>query len=153
MLSAPAANAADNIAICHAGGSETNPYQNNSVDPSSTDLSGHKVHVTSPQTWTKGTWWHGTWYPAGSAKPDLIPGYNFDGPLPEGYCDAVGTGPIEVTPDVTFVDPDCGVAASWTVIDSMMAGSTGTLVGSPVVGSLPMASMVSVPPVTLPSTL
>jgi hypothetical protein len=46
-----------------------------------------------------------------------------------------------------------GCAADGTVIDSMMAGSTGTFVGSPVVGSWPMASMVSVPPVTVPSTL
>ena len=98
MITAPAANAAS-VGICHATGSDTNPYNFISVDNSSTGYQGHLDHADTPQfTWNKGAWWNGTWYPAGTSKPDLISGVTFNGAITSALCNLRGTGAIDVTP-------------------------------------------------------
>ncbi len=54
-----------------------------------------------------GVWWHGVWHAAGTSRPDIIPGINYTGLLPAGYCDAPTTDAIEVTPSVAFTNPSC----------------------------------------------
>ena len=109
MTAAPAS--ADNITpICHATGSDTNPYLYKEIDQSSTDPDGqgHGSHFSDPQmSWgNQGVWWNGTWYAPDTKKPDIL------GPqVTQAYCEAEGTkGPLEVTPRVTFVNPTCDVA-------------------------------------------
>jgi len=96
------------VDLCHATDSDTAPFTYQTVDASSSTYQGHLDHRNNPQqVWKKGTWWNGVWHPAGSPKPDLIEG--LDGVVNEALCNLPGTGPITVTPGVTFTDPTCAV--------------------------------------------
>lgn len=142
MITAPAANAAS-VGICHATGSDSHPYNFIGVDTSSTEYRGHLEHALHPDfAWKNGTWWNGTWNPAGSAKPDLVSGVTFDGPVTSALCNLLGTGAIDVRPSVNFFDPACGNnnTASWqgtdldkvtyTLTSGTVAASQSVVVGA-----------------------
>lgn len=79
MLSAPAANAAERVGVCHRTGGDHHPYVFQRVAANSTALQAHYAHKTDDDAgqdkyWkTEGTW-NGMHHDADDFKPDYIQG-------------------------------------------------------------------------------
>lgn len=82
MLSAPAANAAGNIGVCHRTGGDRHPYVFQRVAANSTALQAHGDHQTLDKTknpgedkfWKSDGVWNGIAHVKGGFKPDYIMG-------------------------------------------------------------------------------
>ena len=107
------------VLVCHATGSDSNPYVAIFPDADSTKLQGHQAHRDHPnKTWKSAGWWNGTYYSAGSPKRDYIHSYTDansvfhqeDGNITAGFCTAPMTKYLSVTPAVSFTDPTCDVS-------------------------------------------
>lgn len=103
------------VSVCHATGSDTNPYVYDVVDNDSVKLKGHLKHKTDPnKVWHSATTWHDTAYAAGALKRDFIGSYTDesgafhqeDGVVTEEWCTS-GAVTGTATADVVFADPTC----------------------------------------------
>lgn len=106
MVTASAASADTTVGVCHATGSDKEPFNFVSVDTNSADYQGHLAHKDDPQQiWHKRTLWNGAWHEAGSAKPDIVG--TLGAPVTEELCNLPGSHEVKVTPGVDFTDPRC----------------------------------------------
>lgn len=112
------------VNVCHATGSDTNPYEYIFVDNDAVKLQGHLDHRQNPQqTWKDAGVFNGVPHAAGDPKPDLIGDFVddqgdlqvYDGVITEALCNGAVT-PVVATADVVFVDPSCAnpTTASYT---------------------------------------
>ena len=80
MLSAPAANAADRVGVCHRTGGDHHPYTFQKVAANSTALQAHRDHQVDDGSagedkhWKAAGSWHGVDHAAGAFKPDYVQG-------------------------------------------------------------------------------
>jgi hypothetical protein len=105
------------VVVCHATGSDSNPYNTEHPDADSTALAGHEGHRTdTPFTWKDAGFWNGIWHEAGAPKHDYISSYTDnenvfheeDGAgITDAFCAAQVTGPITVVGAITHSQADC----------------------------------------------
>ena len=118
LVTAPAANAATPVNICHATSSDSNPYTFITVDDDSAKFAGHLAHRNDPnKRWKSDGTFNGVPHVKNQPKPDIIGDYvGPNGPVVlDGVVNAARcNGDIEVeVPDeptnasVTFTDPSC----------------------------------------------
>ncbi len=110
------------VYVCHATESDTNPYVVIHVDKASTKYQGHLAHRTTPnKQWKQATTWNGSVKAAGSNKPDLIEGLDFEG-YP-GFCEAAAP-PDPENPKVTAVAPNVELSTACDVQGSYIIPNT-----------------------------
>lgn len=80
MITAPAANAADRVGVCHRTGGDSHPYTFQQVAANSTALQAHRDHQIDDHTagedkyWKSAGTWNGFTHVKGDFKPDYIQG-------------------------------------------------------------------------------
>jgi hypothetical protein len=154
MITSPAANASENIAICHANNNPGGkPYVFQSPSYESALAAGHFDHwETSGMTWGQDSWWNGEFYEEGSARRDFVSSFwhdgefhEYDGPgITEEFCNARATGVRVIDPVVTFSPATCTTAATmtktpaegvaWTESGSLAIGDTKVVDAAPARG-------------------
>ncbi|MFL6105866.1 MAG: hypothetical protein ACJ72L_02810 [Marmoricola sp.] len=116
LATAPAADAAKNpVNICHATGSDSNPYVFITVDDDSVKLKGHLKHREDPnKKWKAEGTYEGVHHNAGDPKPDFIGSFTddqgvfheYDGDITSASCDGDVVTPL-ANADVDVTQPTC----------------------------------------------
>lgn len=113
VASSPANAAATKVNVCHATGSDSNPYVFISVDENAVKSKGHLQHRNDPNKhWKSAGYFSGVFHAAGAPKPDLIQSYtdshgvfhDLDGNITAESCK---NHPLLATASVTFHNPTC----------------------------------------------
>jgi hypothetical protein len=140
--SAAAPNHVD-VEVCHATGSDSNPYNDLTVSDNAGGagaIGGHLMHRNAPnKTWQGDGVWNGVVHHAGDLKRDYIHSYTDENGIfhdfgddaffARGGCNSVVL--TLVTPGVTWQEPDCTHAAGFVGADTahidyaVTAGSLG----------------------------
>jgi hypothetical protein len=132
MVTATSASAAKNpVNVCHATGSDSNPYVFIVVDDDSIwstkkhEWRGHGTHRADPnKTWKSAGTFEGVHHDAGAPKPDFIGSFTdddgvfhaMDGNITAASCDDIpATDHPTATVDVDFDNPTCDDPSSGSV--------------------------------------
>ena len=115
VLFAAPAHAATPVNICHATGSDTNPYVFITVDDDSAKFRGHLRHRQDPnKQWKSDGAFNGVAHSAGDPKPDIIGDFTDDHGIFHAYDGVVTAatcnGEVEVAEavaDIDFTEPTC----------------------------------------------
>jgi hypothetical protein len=126
------------VNICHATGSDTNPYEFKTVDDDSTDFQGHLSHRNDPnKVWKNDIFENGAYHPAGSPKSDIIQSYtdsqgvfhSYDGDVTEATCSPTIQQPAFITIK-KLVDGGTAVPGDFTMHISGVTAVSNDFAGS-----------------------
>ncbi len=114
MTIASPAQGAVKVNVCHATGSDSNPYVFINVAAPAVINAGHLMHRNTPvQTWKSPGIWNGVEHKAGDPKRDYISdftaggtSYVLDGVVTSAFCGAAVT-PVFATATLNITQPTC----------------------------------------------
>lgn len=134
------------VLVCHATGSDSNPYVIIFPDSNSTNLHGHQMHRDHPnKTWKSAGWWNGMHHNAGDPKRDYIHSYTDgngvfhqeDGNITAADC--LNTSPPTPTPTPTptstSASPSTSASSTSASVSPSSSASSITPTPTPTVGT------------------